>query len=477
MHVFCKALLTTIAICISYSTIHNVPTLHETKFLYLATLLACWLVFSRARLAPRHPALTLLSWLFATFYLIGMSFSTSNSWDPLFADLPSALLAGLCIWGWQVLFCDLLASLHILLGRFSAHDKATAPKKRNKLGRTLLHWVQHRTFAYACATIFLGWLPWLIAYFPGTVMSDTLMQLNGWFDLRPRTAHHPMLPTIVMGSIMQLGRWLGDDHWGVFLYVAPQFAAIIVLFARTICFMKERLDAPPAFLLATVFWFTIFTVWPAYAMCEIKDTLFFCLVHIFTLQLMFVVQKGPVATLGSKSFLAGFFATMLCMSLYRNNGVFLALFALASLLFLRWERRWKLRTFLLLCATAITFQATTVLLMSSLGYQRGGLQEALSIPFQQTARYVAQHPEDVTPAERKAIDGVLDYAKIPSLYQPQCSDPIKDTYKFRLSKGRRDEERIALDAYFMAWAEGLRKHPATYVQATINPESWIIATN
>ena len=468
MHAFCKALLTTIAICISYSTIHNVTSLHDTKFLYLATVLACWLVFSCAKQTPHHPVFTLLSWLFATFYLFGMSFASSNSWTPLFGDLPSAILAGLCLWGWQSLFYALLACLYLLLRRLSNNAKVSPTEKQNRLGQRLFHWVEHHTFAFACAVIFLGWLPWIVAYSPGTIMFDTFMHLNGWFNLQPRTTHHPIVPSIVMGTLMQLGRWLGDDHWGVILYIVPQVAGMIVLFARTVCFMKEQLNAPPRFLLATVCWFAFFTVWPSYAMSEIKDTLFFCFVLVFTLQLMCVVQKGPAATLGSKEFLALFFATMLCVSFYRNNGIFLALFALASLLFLRWDRQWKVRIFLLLCATVITFQATTMILMSSLGYQRGGLQEALSIPFQQTARYVAQHLEDVTPAERNAIDGVLDYARLPSLYQPHLSDQVKDTYKFRLSKECRDEERIALKAYFSAWMKGLLKHPGTYIQATIN---------
>ena len=194
MQSLCNAFLATIAICISFSTIHNVQTLHETKFLYLATLLACWLIFTCAKQVPRHSIFILISWVFATFYLFGMSFVTSNSWTPLFGDLPSSILAGLCLWGWQNLFNALLACIHALLRRLSEDSRGMHSKKRSKLNQRLFHWIEHHTFAFTCAVVFLGWLPWLIAYFPGTVMWDTFMQLNGWFNLRPRTAHHPCSP-------------------------------------------------------------------------------------------------------------------------------------------------------------------------------------------------------------------------------------------------------------------------------------------
>ena len=46
----------------------------------------------------------------------------------------------------------------------------------------------------------------------------------------------------------------------------------------------------------------------------------------------------------------------------------------------------------------------------------GGIQEALSLPFQQTARYVKEHEEEVTQEEKEAIKGVLAYNKHPVTY-------------------------------------------------------------
>lgn len=49
-----------------------------------------------------------------------------------------------------------------------------------------------------------------------------------------------------------------------------------------------------------------------------------------------------------------------------------------------------------------------------LNVQKGSTREMLSLPFQQTARYLRDNPQDVTEDEKKIISAVLDYEKIQS---------------------------------------------------------------
>ena len=85
----------------------------------------------------------------------------------------------------------------------------------------------------------------------------------------------------------------------------------------------------------------------------------------------------------------------------------------------------------------------------------------LSIPFQQTARYLRDAGDDVTPEEKAAISAILDYEGLPELYNPNLSDPVKATY----------DNETGLDeliTYFQAWYQMLLRHPDIYVQATMN---------
>ena len=97
----------------------------------------------------------------------------------------------------------------------------------------------------------------------------------------------------------------------------------------------------------------------------------------------------------------------------------------------------------------------------------GGIQEALSLPFQQTARYVKEHEEEVTQEEKEAIKGVLAYNKLGKYYNPKISDPVKATYKKKATT--KD-----LTAYLKVWVQQGLKHPVTYIEATMNQNYYLV---
>ena len=89
------------------------------------------------------------------------------------------------------------------------------------------------------------------------------------------------------------------------------------------------------------------------------------------------------------------------------------------------------------------------------------IREMLSIPFQQTARYVKEYDEDLDEDEITAIDTVLGIETLADRYKPNLADPVKNEF----NKYTTDEE---LKTYFKEWYKGLLKHPDAYIQATIN---------
>ncbi|MDM8275674.1 DUF6020 family protein [Enorma phocaeensis] len=103
----------------------------------------------------------------------------------------------------------------------------------------------------------------------------------------------------------------------------------------------------------------------------------------------------------------------------------------------------------------------------------GSRREALSIPFQQTARFVQKHDGAnagieggssdglVTEEERAAIDAVLDYSTLASRYDPDKSDNVKNEFN-------EDATSEDLAAYFRVWFEMFFKDPACYVSAFAN---------
>ena len=83
------------------------------------------------------------------------------------------------------------------------------------------------------------------------------------------------------------------------------------------------------------------------------------------------------------------------------------------------------------------------------------------MPFQQTARYVTEYGDQVTAAEKKAINKVLPYKKLAKKYNPELSDPVKKYYNQEATKQD-------LKNYFKVWWQMFLKHPEVYVESVLH---------
>lgn len=100
------------------------------------------------------------------------------------------------------------------------------------------------------------------------------------------------------------------------------------------------------------------------------------------------------------------------------------------------------------------------LLLPLMEVSEGSKKEMLSVPFQQTARYVSLYENELTDEEIDIIDHVLDYSVIREKYNPINSDPVKDSYKY---PSKQDFMK-----YVKVWIHQFKQHPSSYVQATLN---------
>lgn len=149
---------------------------------------------------------------------------------------------------------------------------------------------------------------------------------------------------------------------------------------------------------------------------------------------------------------------MLLVILFRNNGLYMIILSFPFLIFAVKEK-WKPLLLVFLVTIGLSSMYTKVLL-PSLKITPGSIREVLSIPFQQTARYVKYHDEDLSKAEKDIIDDVLGYSDLGERYNPDLADPVKNGYNKYTTK---DE----LKEYFGVWFNCFLKHPVTYIDATI----------
>ncbi len=204
-----------------------------------------------------------------------------------------------------------------------------------------------------------------------------------------------------------------------------------------------------------VFFYALAPFWGSFAQWYEKDLLYAEAATLFLIFLIDIVIKREC----SKKDIFIITLTGVLTSLLRNEGIYLVLPAIFLLvIYMKKQTRkaiWISFFMIILLYSGIV----KVLYPSVLGIKEGSTREMLSIPFQQTARYVAEYSDEVTEYEKKIINSVLDYDSLAKIYHPASSDPVKSTYK---------EDDSKLKEYYKVWAQMFLKHPNVYISAFIN---------
>lgn len=404
--------------------------------------------------------------------------------------------------GWTVVVPLLLLSFVLkflaLYAAFRWADRAVARggKDAGRAGRGILGKaaakVASRPFLVPFLVILVGWLPYLVVYFPGTLPWDGARSMNQFITDAPLQNHHPVLMNLLYAGLMSLGRVLWSDNLGLLLIVCFQCIACAAAFAVSIRQLVD-MGAPRWCWMGALAFFALVPIWGMNAHVAYKDTLFsgvFCWFVLCVVRLVAMLRsrgaaKGhedagsvPPGACGAKSWigddvargpLAMLLLASLAMCFTRNNGVYVVAPVLAVLAFVAFfscrRKSAPMRLPALLAAVfgcvVLVYLLAFKAIYPAMGIAAQENKEMLSVPFQQTARCLLEHPDDVAPWEREAIDAVLPYDKLASAYLPDLSDPVKEGVRFADGNVPSDE----LGAYLKAWFSMGLRHPVTYLKA------------
>ncbi len=390
--------------------------------------------------------------------------------------------------------CMLLALVAINV-LYQALDRRSIGSVPRRLGAYL----DRHPFIIPLVVLLIAWAPTFIASMPGIMMGDTPDQLRQWFGIDTTTSnylqlidpnvllngHHPVVHTALLGSLVEFGqKVLGDENLGLLLYTTLQFALTAAAVAHALAVLA-RLKVPTSARIAVLAFFVFVPLASQYAVTITKDTLFADALLILVAQMMLLTAQSPLpssgaparqgrARIGKGDWLLLMVGALGCAFL-RNGGLVFTLAACLVVTILCWKRaRMRAAGALAVCSVALgAYLAFTLGVMPALSITPGSPREALSIPFQQTARFVAKHDSAhagvengtddglVTAYERQVIDQVLDYETLASRYDPNTSDAVKN----RFNEQATDAD---IAAYLRVWTEMFLKDPAAYLSASFN---------
>lgn len=424
--------------------------------------LIIFILFYRLYLSKKNlktKVIPVLSVIFSLFMLFGYSYMRYETSFLVFGNLLNFLLATLQFCGYYFIFTYLLNCLFIFI------DKHEFKELKSKF----VTYFKGHPFKVSILIILICWLPYIIAFYPIILSPDPTFQIKQFFGIRTKyadyvplisekmqiTNHHPVIHTLMLGISLFLGHKLGNDNLGLFLYSIIQISFLAGVLAYSLKYMIKDMHINSKWGLLVLALYALVPVFPFYAMSGVKDVIFSGLILLYLIMLHKTLKLNKITLRNGISMLI----LMLLITLFRNNGIYVIILSFPFLILAR-KKLWQPLLIILLITVGL-FTTYTKVLLPYFKITSGSIREVLSIPFQQTARLVKYHEEDISLEDKKVIDKVLDYSDLAKRYKPGLSDKVKN--KFNPYATKKD-----LLAYFSVWFRGFFKHPNTYIDATIN---------
>lgn len=413
----------------------------------------------------KSKSIWVLSTLFSFFMIFGHSYRMINSWNFVVGNIQSVLYSLISFIGLFLFFSTALQILFELI-------RNTKFKEANEVSQNKFIRLFHKhPFLISIIIILLCWLPYIVAFYPAILTPDSSFQIKQFYHIPNKysdyvvlldpnviiTNHHPFIHTILLGICTKIGQFIGSFNIGLFFYSMIQVLLLSSVLAYTIAYMK-KLKISLWIQILSLMIYAFVPAFPFYAMTALKDTIFTPLVILYIIVLYDIVRNKNEQKTSIKNML-GIALLMLLISLFRNNGIYVVLLSFPLLFFLKSNH--KKQYLLILLLVIFSYIGYSNLLLPTLKITPGSIREVLSIPFQQTARYVSIYRDELSNEEVTTIDKALTISTLAQRYQPEVADPVKNGFNRYTTKAE-------LGQYFNVWVQELFKHPNVYMEATMN---------
>lgn len=378
----------------------------------------------------------LLAVIFSGFFVIGKSYALYGGDDLICANAFQVFYSLISVLGLSILI------YHTICFAQQKIDQYYMNKKKNNVSLKL-----------CCLIIAAGWFPFIVAYFPGAIPWDPMLQIRQYIGVDVWSNHFPMFTTLLMGWGYSVGTVFGDGL-GLFFYMIFQIVVGLVSFTL-VCKKLMEWDIPSKYIYLTVAFYAINPIWCSAEASTMKDYLFFPIFVIFLILYMEIVMRRDF---GTKTLLA-YIVCSLFLSLIRSEGVYIIIISSAFLVIIVN----KIRNKIIIAVLCVVFFVGNSVYHHVL-YEKGleiefDKREVNNAIFQCTARYINEYETELTEEEKEIIDNVLVYETIKTNYTPGFADPVKDTY--------RSPDRERWKKYLNLSIKCLIAHPKVYMDSII----------
>ena len=437
------------SILIFFINVDNSISFNNLLFVPLALLF--FMYFYKKCDVLKSKWISLLAFIFSLVMVIGNSLEVSKSFSLIFKSNINLIYSILSIVGYFIFFKYLLSYFYLVL-------------KKAKFGNIKSIFDDH-PFISSFVILLLFYLIYMIAFYPAILSPDPSNQIKQFFHMHTKyldsvilldsnvtfTNHHPIFQTLLMGWFIKLGLLFNNFNLGLFFYTFTQSLFLIFTLSLTISYMK-KIGISSIYRTIVLLFYAFTPVFPLYGMSMVKDVYFACFIIIYTILLFDVIKNGEI----SLKNMFYIIIVSIFLILFRNNGIYVLVLSIPFLALVL-KKYIKKIAVIFIIILSFNFSYNKIVL-PYFKIPAGSIREMLSIPFQQTARYVSKY--SVSSDEKEAIDKILVFDDLASRYRSDLSDPVKEKFNKYYTKAD-------LIKYFKVWfMEGI-KHPDTYIEATL----------
>ena len=424
--------------------------LGEYDFKFLLMGIACssfYLYFKKLNISKLsgHP---ILACFFAACMLLGNSYYEAGCWEYCFGSMVNFIKTILAFSGYSLLFDEMLK----ILDSFLQNGKYVEERK---------HFFSKNAFGKSFVVLCVAYLPFLIMSYPGNLCWDVIGQIEQVIFDAGYSSHHPIVHTLIVGGLVKLGEALFHSYEiGLFMYMLLQLVMFVSALSATIAFLAAR-KVKAGLLAVLLGLYAIAPVYSNMASTAVKDVPFVSFVIGYIICFSLLVENPK--KIKSVKFISCFVLMQLGMIFFRNNGIYVTCISgVAAVVFLwgKYNIKERIKSIMVFFAVSVLISKIVLAIIGQiLNVAPGSTGEMLSIPFQQTARYLQFYKQELTEAERASIEAVLkDVDEVAGKYDPNISDPVKALFQ-------KDASGSELLGYFKTWFVCFFKHPAVYFEA------------
>lgn len=325
--------------------------------------------------------------------------------------------------------------------------------------------VNHKAAFFLCwISLFLSYIPILLAFYPGNASYDIHGQMKQVFN-NEYTLKHPLIHTEFMSIMIRMGHHLtGSWNLGVFAHSLVQTAIMTGVFSY-LCTWIYKFSKSRILFTASGLFYMLLPIHPMLAITTTKDTIFSAVVSLVVAKLLEFVQDGFCSVFKRKKQIIVLALLFFLMLIFRNNAIYAILLWLPVLVLFS-VRRWKegngagiLISLIIAILLMVPYQ---YMLQNCVHAQEGPEKEKYSVPIQQMARVYNEYFDELPGQEKETLEALFHSgAKNLLKYEARKADVVKE----RLEQEVLEDHWKDYCDLLIRW--GMR-YPATYFEAWMN---------